>query len=150
MDREHTHWRSAVVITAICAVAAIFAFVPGCSERFPKIRVEGQQAKTSPMLLGVCAVFMRIDNTGDGEDNLISAGVDIPGAVTEIHDIEEGKMIRRERIHIPAKSTVVLRPMSFHIMVYKMPKDTREGYEFTLRLVFEKSGEIIIPVRIVK
>ena len=59
-------------------------------------------------------------------------------------------MIKREKIYIPPKDMVVLRPMSFHIMVYKIPRDIKEGHEFILHLTFEKSGEKKIPVRIIK
>jgi copper(I)-binding protein len=102
----------------------------------------------SPVLLGVCSVFMRIENSGNGDDKLVSARADIPGTITEVHDVIDGKMGKREEIPIPAGSKVELRPGGLHIMVFKLPKDARVGYEFGLRLVFERSGEKLVSVSI--
>lgn len=137
------------VVALVCSAAAFFV-VMSRSDRPPRIRIEGQEGRLSPILLDVCSMFMRIENAGSGGDNLIKAEVNVPGVITEIHDIEEGKMIRRENVRIPANSTVVLRPMGYHLMAYKMPQDAKVGYEFTLRLVFEKSGERDVPIRIEK
>ncbi len=143
-------FKSVIVTALVCAAAVVLIVLIRQSVSSPLIRIEGQEGRVSPVLVGVCSVFMRINNFGDGADNLIRASVDIPGVITEIHDTEEGKMIRRERIHLPAKSTIVLRPLSYHIMAYKMPRDIRQGDEFTLLLMFEKSGEMKIPVKLVR
>lgn len=147
MAKYNSTFKSVCAIVLACMLMAGSAAAMGRG-RFPQIRIEAQQARLSPVLLGVCSVFMRIENAGDGDDNLVSARADIPGAFTEIHDIYEGKMIRKERVHIPAKSAVVLRPMSFHIMVFKMPAYIKEGHEFTLHLMFEKSGEKMIRLKV--
>jgi len=122
----------------------------GACSRVPHIEVEKPEARLSsvPLLGGVCSVFLRIENSGNGDDKLVSARVDIPGTITEVHDVKDGKMTKREEIPIPARSTVELRPGSLHIMVFKLPKDMRIGNEFTLRLVFERSGEKRVTVSI--
>jgi copper(I)-binding protein len=122
----------------------------GACSRAPHIEVEQQEARLSPALLGVCSIFLRIENSGNGSDRLVSAQVDIPGTITELHDVKEGKMTKREEIPIPAKSTVTLRPGGLHIMVVKLPGDVRVGYEFRLRLVFERSGEKLVSVGVVR
>ncbi len=142
--------KTIVVIALICAGVTVLFVLIRQSLSSPQIRIEGQEGRISPVLVGVCSVFMKINNLGDGADNLIRASIDIPGVITEIHDTEEGKMIRRERVHLPAKSITVMRPLSYHIMAYKMPRNIREGYEFTLLLMFEKSGEMKIPVKLVR
>ena len=122
----------------------------GTSPRSPLITIGGQEAMLSPVLLGVCSIFMRIENAGNGDDTLLSAKADVPGATTELHDVKDGKMIKRVKIPIPAKGGVELRPGGLHIMVFRLPKDMREGHEFTLRLVFERSGEKLVSIRIDK
>ncbi len=137
-------------ILALFSAAVIAFFVTDRATRSPQIVIEAPEARMSGVLVGVCSVFMRIVNSGDGGDDLVEARVDIPGTVAEIHDMEDGKMRRRERIHVPARSTAVLRPLSYHIMTFKMPVDMKEGYEFALHLRFEKSGERTVQVKIVK
>lgn len=123
-------------------VSGLLAFAAGgCKERVPVIRIEAPEAAISPMLVGVASVFMRIVNTGGGDDVLLSARADVPQAITELHDIQDGKMVKVESISIPADSTTVLRPARFHIMIFNLPKNVQEGYSFDLLLKFKKSGE---------
>jgi len=129
-------------------VLSITAAGIGACSRVPQIAVEGEEARLSPVLLGVCSIYMSIRNSGNGDDNLLSAEVDIPGTITELHGVKDGKMVRKEKIPIPAKSGVELRPGSMHIMVFKLPRDVQIGNEFTLRLVFERSGEKRVTISI--
>ena len=122
----------------------------GSTPKYPQIKIDGQEARLSPMMLGVCSIFLKIENSGNGSDTLLNANVGIPGSVTEIHDVKDGRMVKAEKIHIPSGKTVELKPRGLHIMVFKMPKDITEKYEFTLHLMFEKSGEKQVHVKFVK
>jgi copper(I)-binding protein len=118
----------------------------GCESGPPVVSIESPEAKISPMLVGVASVFMNIRNAGHGGDHLIDARVDIPGTITELHDLEDGKMIKVDSIAIPADSTVLLRPAGQHIMIFKIPGRIREGAEFRLVLTFKKSGKKTVPL----
>lgn len=120
----------------------------GTSQKFPIISIEAQEARLSPMIIGSASVFMNISNTGDSEDALIKASLDIPDAVAEIHDTKDGKMVKVESVSIPAKTAVALKPGGMHIMIFHMPEDVKEGYEFKIHLFFEKSGEKQINVKL--
>lgn len=132
-----------VVLAAASAVIAM-----GDARKSPDIRVENASAQLSPAMLGVASVFMSIMNTGDG-DVLTSASVDMKGTVTELHDMKEGKMVKIDRIEIPAMATVELKPMSLHIMVFGLPHDLEQGTKIRVTLVFERSGkqQIMVPLR---
>jgi copper(I)-binding protein len=135
-------------VVLLVMASSIFALSIGACSRVPQIEVERQEARLSPILLGVCSVFMKIENSGNRDDVLLGAKADISGTITELHDMKDGKMVRREKIPIPAKSAVELRPGGPHIMVLKMPQDAVAGYEFKVRLVFEQSGEKVVSVSI--
>ena len=120
----------------------------GSPQKFPRIDIQAPEAKLSPVILGSASVFMSISNAGESEDTLTEARVDIPGAVAEIHDMKDGKMVKAEKIRIPSKNIVQLKPGGLHIMIFKMPEDIKEGYEFKMHLVFEKSGERQINVKL--
>lgn len=119
----------------------------GCAGS-PSIAVAGQEARLSPLLLGTCSVFMRIENAGDGDDSLLSATVGIPGAVAELHGTREGRMVKLDRVRIPAGSAVALEPKGLHVMVFGLPRDAGPGFEFTLRLIFDRTGGKVTSVRI--
>ena len=118
----------------------------GNAPRTPLVSVQDQEAMVSPALLGVGSVFMKIANAGRAGDVLLGARVSIPGTVVEIHDVRDGKMVRIEKLSIPSRGAVELKPNGLHIMIFKMPRSMKPGRQFTLFLTFEKSGEKQVPV----
>lgn len=118
----------------------------GCTSQPPQIAVEGQYANLSGMFLGAGSVFMKIKNAG-GKDALISASADVPNATVELHDVKDNRMVKTERIPIPSRDTVELKPRSLHIMLFNMPKSVQAGSEIVLLLTFERSGQVRVPVR---
>lgn len=100
------------------------------------------------MVKGVCSIFLKIANAGDGDDTLLGAAVDVPGTITEVHEIRDGRMVKTERTSVPARGVVELRPGGLHIMVFNLPRDVTAGQELGLRLEFATSGERRTSVRI--
>ena len=142
--------KSAIVVMVILIVAmsAGIAMGMGASTKMPDIRIEDAKAYLSPMISNTASVFMKITNTGKGSDNLVGASVDMPSAVVELHDVKDGKMAAIDKISIPPDEVVELKPKSLHIMIFKMPKGTKAGHEFTLRLKFERSGEKALTIKL--
>jgi hypothetical protein len=138
--------RNSVVIVLSLLVCTVIAGLSGCKQGVPVVTIESADAKLSPMIVGSGSIFMKIVNAGGGDDMLVAARAGIPGAVTELHDVKEGKMTKIENMRIPSKSTVVLMPGSLHIMIFNMPKEVKEGSQFSLALTFKKSGVITVPV----
>ena len=56
-------------------------------------------------------------------------------------------MKKIDPIPIPSKTTVLLRPASYHIMIFRMPKEVKERSEVSATLSFEKNGEIRVPLQ---
>jgi copper(I)-binding protein len=131
-------------VTAVLVVMLVSAV--GCSSQSPQITIEGQYANLSPLFIGAGSVFLKVRNTG-GRDALVGATVAVPNAVIELHDVQNGRMVRVDKIVIPSRETMDLRPGSHHIMIFNMPRTVQEGSELTLTLKFERSGEKRVPVR---
>ncbi|MDP2277379.1 MAG: copper chaperone PCu(A)C [Nitrospirota bacterium] len=138
----------AVMVILVVAISAGIAMGMGASTKMPDIRIEDAKAYLSPMMSNTASVFMKITNTGKGGDNLVGASVDMPSAAVELHDVKDGKMTAIEKISIPPDEVVELKPKSLHIMIFKMPKGTKAGHEFTLRLKFERSGEKALTIKL--
>ncbi len=114
-----------------------------------QISIDGYIAKLSPMMKNAGAVFMRIKNSGKEDDYLVSGQIDIKNAYVELHDVIKGKMVKIDRLVVPSNSAIELKPRSLHVMILNLPDEVKEGYEFRLRLRFEKSGEIELPLKII-
>lgn len=134
-------------VLALLAMAVLCSGAGTCS-RAPRIEIGAVEARASPAILGVCSIFMRIENPGNADDVLLGAKVDVPGAITEIHEVRDGRMVRSGRLPVPAHGVLELRPGGLHIMVFHLPRDAGAGTELRLRLVFETSGEKLTSVRI--
>ena len=119
-----------------------------CSPGVPQVLVEEPEAKLSPVILGVASVFMKIVNSGNGDDRLLSARADIPGALTELHDEKDGKMTTITSMDVPANSTLVLRPAGKHIMIFRLPRTMKAGTELRILLTFKRSGERTVIIKL--
>jgi copper(I)-binding protein len=146
MDRpltQHRSLRAALLGAGLAAVTFLFA----CnSSGPPKIAIEGQYAELSPMLYGVASVFMTIRNDG-GKDAVTGVTVDIPGAITELHDVEGRRMVKVRSIAVPSRGNEKLTPGGPHIMIFNMPRSMHTGSKAVLTLIFERAGERKVPVR---
>jgi copper(I)-binding protein len=112
-----------------------------CSLGEPHLLVEEPEARLSPVILGVASVFMKIVNSGNGDDRLLSVRTAIPGAIAELHDEKDGKMITVTSMDVPANSTLVLGPAGKHIMLFRLPRTMEAGTELRIILTFKHTGE---------
>ncbi len=140
--------RSGSQSSRLVSLIAIGALSASCSGT-PLLRIDAPEARLSPMLAGVCSIFMTIANRGDGDDALVDARADVPGAVTQIHAVRDGRMVESKKLVVPAGGALELKPGSLHIMVFHLPQDSAAGFEFTLHLRFQRSGEKLTSVRII-
>lgn len=97
------------------------------------------------------AVYMAIVNDGSTPDRLV--GVRAPGfEAAEMHEtLEEGgvkKMRPVDAVEIPAGDTALFEPGGLHLMLFGPEKSYAEGDEFPLTLIFEKAGEVEVPVKV--
>jgi copper(I)-binding protein len=147
--RTSTVFRSSIIMQITAVLVVLLAAGAGCTSQPPQITIEGQYANLSPVFIGAGSVFLKVRNTG-GRDALLGAAVAIPNAVIELHDEKDGRMVRVDKIVIPSRETMDLRPGSHHIMIFNMPRTVQEGSELTLTLRFERSGEKKVTIRFEK
>jgi copper(I)-binding protein len=119
-----------------------------CASGKPEILIAEPEAKLSPAILGVASVFMKIVNSGNGDDQLLSARTDLPGAITELHEEKNGKMATVSRMDVPANGSLMLRPGGRHIMVYRIPRTMTAGSELRIVMIFKVSGERTLIVKL--
>ncbi len=124
------------------------AVAAGCDRGTPRIEVAAAEARLSPMLNGAAAIFAEIRNAGDGRDDLVAVRLDLPGAVAELHDVKDGRMVKADDVRIPAGGVVALRPGGLHVMVFRLPRDVAPGAELPVRLAFRRSGEVRVTARV--
>ncbi len=117
------------------------------------ITIAAPWARATPGGAKVGAAFLEIRSEPGADDKLVAAKSPAAGTV-EIHDhIRDGsvmKMRRIEAIAVAGGKTAALKPGGQHLMLMDLKGDLREGETVEVTLVFEKAGEIKVPVPIGK
>lgn len=107
------------------------------------IMVHHPYARATPPTAATSAVFGEIVNRSDSDRYIVSATTEAAGKV-ELHDvITEGdvmKMRQVSELKVPAKGKLELKPGSFHIMLFNLPKPLAENEEIDVQVTF-KDGE---------
>ncbi len=97
---------------------------------------------------GTGAVFMVLANDGRESDRLVGADTDV-AEVAEIHETRmEGDIMKMQMLpdglEIPAGGRVQLKPGGYHVMLIGLQRNLDVGDRFTIELLFEKSGSLLV------
>lgn len=140
-------FRSALVFLMIVSLAA-------CSGGAkPSVSTEGVWGRPSPMYPTAGSMYMVIKNSGDAADKLLSGSSPACGSV-EFHetvmkmDGTMGMNLIDKPLEVPAGGEVKLEPGGLHAMCIMKNEKFAPGNTVDLTLVFEKSGEKVVPVEL--
>lgn len=144
--------RDAIHGTLFALVLAALMLVCGqaSSQTSGSIAVENAWSRASPSDVKVAAGYLTIVNDGEEPDRLLSASAPFASA-TEIHktSMEDGVMRMRpvqDGVPVPAKSTVMLEPNSYHLMFRGLSEPLQEGDTVQANLTFERAGTVGITI----
>jgi copper(I)-binding protein len=120
----------------------------------PAITIENGWGRPSMDMPTAGGIFLVIKNGGDAADNLLSGSSPACGSI-ELHEMVKksdgtmGMNLMDKPIEIPAGGQVELKSGGLHIMCIMKKDDVFiPGATIDLTLVFEKSGEIMVPVEV--
>lgn len=112
------------------------------------IRISDAFAFESPTNSKHGAVFLKIENVGDKDINLIKASSNISDNVElHTHSDENGviRMVKVDKMTIKAKSSLELKPKHEHIMLLNLKKPITKSTKIQLQLAFDNKS--IVTVR---
>lgn len=106
----------------------------------------GWSRATSPSMPNG-AVFLTIANSGSVDDKLLSV-TSVAAERVELHTVivegDKKRMIPVDAIPVIAKSATILKPGSFHIMLFGLKQPLTEGQSIALTLTFEHAGTVSV------
>lgn len=133
----------------------------------------GAWARTSAAMQTAGAAYLTLENTTDADDALVKVSAAATVAATaEIHETVAAdsvmadtttmggattmaggtmgpmKMQPVDRVVVPAKGKVELKPGGYHIMLLELPKPLVEGETFDLTLTFESGATSTVSVEV--
>ena len=117
------------------------------------IEIENAWVREVPPGSSVSAAYMTINNKGE-EDKLVGISSDISENV-ELHtsEVDENGVATMDMIKIlviPSGKTIELNPGGMHIMLIGLKDRLVDKESVSLKLTFEKSGEIMIKAPVKK
>ncbi len=111
------------------------------------VSMAGSDMEGMTMNDSVTAAYMVIENRGGGADKLIGVSTDV-ASIAEIHQTQIDEMgVARMRpqpegVEIPSNSTLLIEPLSYHIMLSGLTRTLEREQEITIQLTFA-SGTVL-------
>lgn len=130
-------------VLSIASIAAVFG---------ADVEIDGAYARASIPNVPNSAAFFVIKNNSDKDIAITSANSDI-AEKNELHThIKENqmlKMIKIEKLVVPAKSSLELKSGGDHVMLIGLKKELKAGDEISLELSFSDGDKksIKVPVK---
>lgn len=130
-------------VLSIVSIAAVFG---------ADVEIEGAYARTSIPNVPNSAAFFVIKNNSDKDIAITSANSDV-AEKNELHThIKENKMMKMmkiEKLVVPAKSSLELKSGGDHVMLMGLKKELKAGDEISLELSFSDGDKksIKVPVK---
>lgn len=130
-------------VLSIASIAAVFG---------ADVEIEGAYARASIPNVPNSAAFFVIKNNSDKDIAITSANSDI-AEKNELHThIKENqmlKMMKIEKLVVPAKSSLELKSGGDHVMLMGLKKELKAGDEISLELSFSDGDKksIKVPVK---
>jgi copper(I)-binding protein len=135
------------------ALAALPASLPALAHGFQKGEMNVRHPWTRATLPGasVAAGYLEIRNSGREPDRLLGASTPLAERV-ELHVVaREGNIVRMqevERLEVPARERLVLRPRASHLMLVNIRRAFVAGERIPLTLRFERAGEVEVQLEV--
>ncbi|MCI6565524.1 copper chaperone PCu(A)C [Campylobacter sp.] len=130
-------------VLSIVSIAAVFG---------ADVEIDGAYARASIPNVSNSAAFFVIKNNSDKDIAITSANSDI-AEKNELHThIKENKMMKMmkiEKLVVPAKSSLELKSGGDHVMLMGLKKELKAGDEINLELSFSDGDKknIKVPVK---
>lgn len=131
---------------AAASVAALLT-----TSAMAEITIEDPYARASTMMSKSGAIFMVVHNSGDTDDRITAAKVNVAER-TELHTHKEDAngvmrmMEVEEGFVVPAGGKHVLARGGDHVMMLGLTESLEQGDTVTLILTLEQAGEITVDV----
>ena len=136
---------------AVVGLALISVQVLAHTHEKGDIQVRHPWSRATPPGAKVAVGYMEIRNVGTQPDRLLSATTPVAQRV-EMHvtqrDGEVMKMREVKTFEIPARERYALRPGGSHLMLVDLLQPLKMGERFTMRLRFERAGELEIELEV--
>ena len=135
---------------ALLVVALGFGFSLQAQEiKVGSIKVDHAYIRATVPGQQVAGGFMKIENKGNGTDQLVSASSPVASEV-QLHEMAmEGNVMKMRQVKdiaVPAGGSVELKPGGLHLMLMNIKAPLAAGESVPVKLKFAKAGEVEVKM----
>lgn len=116
-----------------------------------ELHIEHPWSRAMPPTAPTAAAYFVVHNKGIEADTLLSAASPHAGKV-ELHEHVHAdglmKMQEVQNVEVPAGGEVRFEPMGYHVMMFELQAQAKDGDRFPLTLTFEKAGQVEVEVAV--
>ena len=142
------------LLLLIFLLPSIFVSLAGCMhEESNTIAVEDAWIREAPPNASAMAGYMRIVNNTEQDHSLVAASSNAFKVIEFHRSVEKDgmyKMIRHEKLDIPQKQSLELKPGDFHLMLIVPKKPLQEGDNVSVELNFADQSKVTVEMPVKK
>jgi copper(I)-binding protein len=118
-----------------------------------ELHIEHPWSREMPAVAPTAAAYFVVHNKGGEADRLLGASTP-HAAKAELHEHIHAdglmKMQQVQNVAIAAGGEVRFEPMGYHVMLFGLKQQAKDGERFPLTLNFEKAGQVEVEIAVQK
>ncbi|NQD94451.1 copper chaperone PCu(A)C [Pseudomonas sp. CrR25] len=118
-----------------------------------ELHIEHPWSRAMPPVAPTAAAYFVVRNQGEQTDRLLAVQTPVAGKA-EMHEHLHAdgvmKMQQVQSVEVPAGGEVRFEPMGYHVMLFNLQQQAKDGERFPLTLTFEKAGAVEVSVAVHK
>ena len=135
----------------IAALLSPSLFVSAHEYTAGELHIEHPWSREMPPVAPTAAAYFVVHNKGAEADRLLSVSTPHAGKA-EMHEHMHAdglmKMQQVQEVVVPAGGEVKFEPMGYHVMLFNLQQQAKDGEHFPLTLTFEKAGSVEVKVAV--
>ncbi|MFP6800936.1 MAG: copper chaperone PCu(A)C [Pseudomonas sp.] len=137
----------------IAALLSPSLFANAHEYKVGELHIAHPWSREMPPVAPTAAAYFVVYNKGAEADRLLSVSTPHAGKA-ELHEHMHAdgvmKMQQVENVTIPAGGEVKFEPMGYHVMMFNLKQQAKDGERFPLTLTFENAGKVDVEVAVQK
>lgn len=135
----------------LAALLTLSPFAAAHDYQVGELQIEHPWSRAMPPVAPTAAAYFVVHNQGLEADRLLSLQTPV-ATKAEMHEHMHAdgvmKMQQVQSVVIPAGGEVKFEPMGYHVMLFGLQQQAKEGERFPLTLTFEKAGKVEVEVAV--
>jgi len=142
-----------IAVAAFVLAAALSAPALAQAPNASSITVDAAWARATPGGAKTGVVYLTLANHSADADRLVGASTPV-AEKAQLHTEFEANGVMKMRplaaIEIKPHETTALKPGAMHLMLIGLKQLLKEGENFPLTLEFERTGKMVVPIKVTK